>query len=379
MPRQTAARFLPVALLLLVLPAAAQDDECSMEASVRAEPVYRVPADAPVFAPLRWTMTRDQIRRALTADGWRRDASRTQTNSEWFDGALFGHDATLAAIRNSAGRLARVAVFVQDEQEFTWDRSLWNQVTGVLRDGYGNPISSTDTPSSRYNATTYCSSFGEDGDQRVSSDWDTLFARMFTECEVIVFYDGPGWPQHVQSQKIAEARDADRTCRADIARERRDRDRLAPGTSRPRGNPTRDDASTLERLGSRPRLGVIAGTGPVASAGAAPPPPPPPPPPTDVLDFSEVPPEMVGGLAALQQSVQYPDFEKRAGLEGTVVVRFIVTPEGRAEDVTVTRGVSPGLDAAAIAAVQRMRYTPGRHNGQPVRVRMTAPVRFTIR
>jgi protein TonB len=77
--------------------------------------------------------------------------------------------------------------------------------------------------------------------------------------------------------------------------------------------------------------------------------------------------------------VQYPDFEKRAGLEGTVVVRFVVTPDGRAEDIAVARGVSPGLDAAAIAGVRRQRFTPGRQNGQPVRVRLAVPVRFVLR
>ena len=56
-----------------------------------------------------------------------------------------------------------------------------------------------------------------------------------------------------------------------------------------------------------------------------------------------------------------------------------MTPEGRATDVQVARGVSPGLDAAAIAGVSRARFTPGRQNGAAVAVRMSVPVRFTIR
>ena len=119
MPRQTAARFLPAALLLLALPAAAQDDECSMEASVRAEPVETMPTDAPVFAPLRWTMTRDQIRRALTADGWRRAPSYDVPQTEWYQGTMFEHRAMIAAMRNSAGRLVRAVLFVDDLQTFT--------------------------------------------------------------------------------------------------------------------------------------------------------------------------------------------------------------------------------------------------------------------
>ena len=133
MPRQTAARFLPAALLLLALPATAQDDACSMEASVRAEPMYTIPADAPVFAPLRWGMTREQVRRALTSDGWRRSTLMVPTaDTDWFDGRMFDQSGLVGVKRNSAGRLVRVVVFISDDATVTWDRSLWRSVTGVL-------------------------------------------------------------------------------------------------------------------------------------------------------------------------------------------------------------------------------------------------------
>ena len=45
----------------------------------------------------------------------------------------------------------------------------------------------------------------------------------------------------------------------------------------------------------------------------------------------------------------------------------------------VVRSVSAGLDRAATDAVAQARFTPGIQNGRPVRVRMTLPVRFTIR
>ena len=101
--------------------------------------------------------------------------------------------------------------------------------------------------------------------------------------------------------------------------------------------------------------------------------------PADTLDFSETTPELVGGLAGLQQSITYPAADREAGRQGTVIVRFVVTATGDAAAVEVVRSVSPGLDSASVAALRQARFVPGTQNGQPVNVRMTIPVRFAIR
>ena len=101
--------------------------------------------------------------------------------------------------------------------------------------------------------------------------------------------------------------------------------------------------------------------------------------PADTLDFSETTPEIIGGLAALQQSIVYPAADREAGRQGTVVIQFVATATGDAAAVRVVRSVSPALDAAAASGVRRARFRPGTQNGQPVNVRMTVPVRFIIR
>jgi TonB family protein len=123
-----------------------------------------------------------------------------------------------------------------------------------------------------------------------------------------------------------------------------------------------------------------------ASAQQRPPLPPPPaseirsghPDESAIYDFVEVSPELIGGLNALQQSVVYPDADRRAGNEGRVMLRFVISEKGLPYDVHVVRGVSPGLDAAAIRAVQQARFTPGQQNGRAVAVRFTLPVLFRI-
>ncbi len=116
---------------------------------------------------------------------------------------------------------------------------------------------------------------------------------------------------------------------------------------------------------------------PPAPPAPAPPPPPAPDPPA-VLDFSEVSPVLIGGIERLRQSIPYPAMEQRACIQGRVVVRFVVEADGRTSAVEVVRSVSPGLDRAAIQAVQRARFEPGKQNGQAVAVRQTLPVAFSF-
>lgn len=100
--------------------------------------------------------------------------------------------------------------------------------------------------------------------------------------------------------------------------------------------------------------------------------------PPAVLEFSEVSPVLIGGIERLQSGIQYPAMEQRARIEGRVIVRFIVGADGRTSDVQVVRAASPGLDRAAVQAVERARFEPGKQNGQAVAVRQTLPVTFRI-
>ena len=113
----------------------------------------------------------------------------------------------------------------------------------------------------------------------------------------------------------------------------------------------------------------------------APPPPPPPPPPrtSEVREFSEVQPVLIGGIEALQSRIVYPDWERRAGVEGIVIVGFTVGTGGAPYNIEIVRAVSPGLDLAAIQAVQLTRFTPGLQDGRPVDVLFTLPVTFRIK
>lgn len=111
---------------------------------------------------------------------------------------------------------------------------------------------------------------------------------------------------------------------------------------------------------------------------------PPPPPEEEEEDEQEVfvivenMPELIGGMAALQEHVEYPEMARRAGIEGRVVVQFIIDKEGYVRDPQVVRSLGGGLDEAAIEAVKQVRFTPGMQRGRPVRVKYTIPVQFRL-
>ncbi len=96
-----------------------------------------------------------------------------------------------------------------------------------------------------------------------------------------------------------------------------------------------------------------------------------------MLDFSEVSPDLIGGIEGIQSRVVYPDYERDRGIEGMVTVRFVVEPTGVVCGAEVARSVSLGLDREALDAVRQSRFMPGRQNGAPVAVRHSLLVRST--
>lgn len=100
--------------------------------------------------------------------------------------------------------------------------------------------------------------------------------------------------------------------------------------------------------------------------------------PDDVFVVVEEMPEIVGGLAAIQSQIKYPEIARKAGIEGRVIIQFVVDEEGNVVDPQVVRGLSGGLDAEAIRALQATRFKPGRQNGETVKVKMTLPFSFAL-
>lgn len=102
-----------------------------------------------------------------------------------------------------------------------------------------------------------------------------------------------------------------------------------------------------------------------------------------VYDKADVAPAFPGGQAALakfvSENMKYPAAALENNVEGRVLVQFTVGTDGAVEQAKVKRSADPALDKEALRVVRSMpRWTPGKIDGKPVRVRMVLPIVFRL-
>ena len=95
-------------------------------------------------------------------------------------------------------------------------------------------------------------------------------------------------------------------------------------------------------------------------------------------------PEFPGGTAELMkwlvQNIKYPTICQKNGIQGRVIVQFVVDKDGVICDPYVIKGVDPYLDKEALRLVRKMPvWKPGIQKGKPVRVKYTLPITFRLK
>jgi protein TonB len=103
------------------------------------------------------------------------------------------------------------------------------------------------------------------------------------------------------------------------------------------------------------------------------------------VPWAQVMPEFPGGVRALYTflsgRIDYPEFYRNRGIQGTVWITFVVATSGEVTQVEVERGIpgAPGLDNAALEAVKQLPlWIPGRNGEISVAVRQRIPVKFVL-
>lgn len=115
--------------------------------------------------------------------------------------------------------------------------------------------------------------------------------------------------------------------------------------------------------------GALAGFGEIRSLTAA----------TEIQDETfdvselEKPPEAVS-----QVSPAYPPELRKAKIEGTVTLVFVLSEEGRVEEPRVENSSRPEFEKPALEAIRKWRFRPGEKDGQPVRTYIRVPMRFRV-
>lgn len=111
------------------------------------------------------------------------------------------------------------------------------------------------------------------------------------------------------------------------------------------------------------------------------------PPPKEVIEGTEEPtyfvaveemPAPIGGLSAIQEKIVYPELAKRAGVQGKVYIRAFVDENGNVTSAEVVKGIGGGCDEAALDAILKTKFTPGKQRGKPIKVQVTVPVLFKL-
>lgn len=103
-----------------------------------------------------------------------------------------------------------------------------------------------------------------------------------------------------------------------------------------------------------------------------------------IFSIVETMPQFPGGDSAVMEFIKnnliYPENAKENGVQGKVIVSFVVETDGSISEVTVVRGIDPELDAEAIRLIKSMpKWAPGTQRGKPVRVKYQIPVRFQLK
>ena len=102
-----------------------------------------------------------------------------------------------------------------------------------------------------------------------------------------------------------------------------------------------------------------------------------------IFQVVEEMPEFPGGMAEcmkwLSKNMKYPTISQENGVQGRVIVQFVVNADGTIVDPVVVRGVDPYLDKEALRVIKLMpKWKPGKQRGKAVRVRYTQPVLFRL-
>ena len=171
----------------------------------------------------------------------------------------------------------------------------------------------------------------------------------------------------------AAAKNAKKTAPKVVAAKPKPKPKTTPAAKPPPADiNTQGEATMLGGLGGDRQLGAAENSSVLKRPGR-----------DNVLTISEVKPAYPGGDKAmgtfLSKNIKYPNQAKEDGVKGTVYVKFVVEKDGTVDDVVVSKGVHPLLDAEATRVVKAMpKWAAGKQAGQPVATQYTLPVKFQL-
>lgn len=93
----------------------------------------------------------------------------------------------------------------------------------------------------------------------------------------------------------------------------------------------------------------------------------------------ETPPTPIGGEAAIYKAIDYPEMAKNAKLEGKVYVLVLINESGGVDDAKVIKGIGLGCDEAAVKAIKKAKFNPGKNGGAAIKAKLTMAITFKLK
>ena len=104
----------------------------------------------------------------------------------------------------------------------------------------------------------------------------------------------------------------------------------------------------------------------------------------EIFSIVENEPEYPGGDEALykfiSKNIVYPKSAREKGIQGTVLVEFVVEKDGKLSNIKVIRSADPALEAEAVRVISKMpKWKPGTQRGKKVRSTFRLPINFQLK
>jgi|WetSurMetagenome_2_1015567.scaffolds.fasta_scaffold1058480_1 TonB family protein len=98
------------------------------------------------------------------------------------------------------------------------------------------------------------------------------------------------------------------------------------------------------------------------------------------LQLAKYPNGLAGIYSLVRENITYPKEALNNNITGTVLLSYVVEPDGNVDEIKVIKGINPLLDKEAVRVIQCMgRWIPGICNGEFIRVQYRLPIKFSIK
>ncbi len=99
----------------------------------------------------------------------------------------------------------------------------------------------------------------------------------------------------------------------------------------------------------------------------------------DYTVAAEESPSPIGGMGGIIKFIVYPATAMQTHTEGKVYVLTYINEKGIVDDAKIVKGIGGGCDEAAVNAIKKVKFTPGKMKGVNVKTKLTIPIMFKMK